>query len=607
MPEPHSAFAAPFTGCTGADSPPGTGESRQDDREYPLARRQAAALLAIIDGGSEGRSPPLDELRQSGGLTEFQCEATRRGEAAQLVLGNYVLLDRIGRGGMGQVYRAWHRNMERVVALKTLRPKAIHSDNAVRRFHREVKTAARLSHPNIVTAFDADESGGTHFLVMEYVPGCNLAVYVREHGPANVAQATGWLLQAARGLAFAHRRGVVHRDIKPSNLLLGAGGTVKVLDLGLARLEDRLNSEDAAEGLTRTGDLLGTLDFMAPEQMLDTRGAGPKADIYALGCTLYYLLSGEPPYGGRTVSEKLLRHRQQPVPPIRALHPDAPPALDRLLQRMLAKRPEDRPADMDEVVAALEPLAESPDSAADSADLHRMETHRNRLPERLAAMAAACTRSRRCMPGTLATVLIAVAAFIAGMVAVRAPKPGGPAATGAASPRTVSPTTNDGEKPSGAVEPRPLRNVALGPNGAAATAISTGIYRGTVHWPALAIDGDRQTGWASHWSMPAWLQVEFDREYEIERVAVAWGSLHHTFSISLSRDGENWTTVVPSRASAQESHYVDGQYVGGEHAYEAFSIDATPARFIRIDITSTTAPPGHIFQARVFELEAYAR
>ena len=153
---------------------------------------------------------------------------------------------------------------------------------------------------------------------------------------------------------------------------------------------------------------------------------------------------------------------------------------------------------------------------------------------------------------------------------------------------------------------RPLRNVALAANGAKATAISTGRYLGDARRPTFAIDGDRTTGWRSHWCMPAWLQVEFDREYDIEQVAVGWGTLIHTFSIALSPDGIAWTTVVPPRVAAQKSHYVDGQNIGGEMAYELFPIAKTPARFLRIDITSTTAPHSHIFQAGVNALEAYA-
>jgi hypothetical protein len=154
------------------------------------------------EGDSNEGARLLDELLNEGRLTPFQCEAIRRGRAGELILGNYVLLDRLGRGGMGQVFRAWHRTMDRVVALKTPRPETMDSDNAVRRFHREVKTAARLAHPSIVTAYDADEAAGVHFLVMEHVAGSDLSVYVNEHGTASVAEAVSWVLQAAQGLAL---------------------------------------------------------------------------------------------------------------------------------------------------------------------------------------------------------------------------------------------------------------------------------------------------------------------------------------------------------------------------------------------------------------------
>ncbi len=189
--------------------------------------------------------------------------------------------------------------MERLVALKTLAPVMTRDPQAVKRFHREVKAAAKLTHANIVTAYDADEARGLQMLVMEYVDGTDLSVRVKKDGALPLKEAVDCVLQAARGLEFAHSKGVVHRDIKPANLLQDKAGVVKVLDMGLARIGEF--DESASAGLTSTGTIMGTAEFMAPEQALDTRTAGAPADIYSLGCTLYYLLTGKAPFTGDTV------------------------------------------------------------------------------------------------------------------------------------------------------------------------------------------------------------------------------------------------------------------------------------------------------------------
>jgi serine/threonine protein kinase len=281
--------------------------------------------------------------------------AGRGGPAPGMIIGDYELLEPLGQGGMGHVFKARHRAMGRIVALKCLAPDLAHRDaiRSARRFRREIRATARLSHPNIVTAHDAGEHEGIPYLVMELIDGLDLARLVRQDGPLPVALALDLMLQAARGLEYAHAQGIVHRDIKPSNLLVGPDGVLKVLDLGLARFQAVEATEVSAE-LTATGTFLGSIDYMAPEQSLDTRRADGRCDIYGLGGTLHYLLTGHPPYQGATSLERLLAHREAPVPSLRARRPDCPEVLDSLFRRMLAKSPEQRPASMGQLVEEVE-------------------------------------------------------------------------------------------------------------------------------------------------------------------------------------------------------------------------------------------------------------
>ena len=273
--------------------------------------KQLTESSIIAQGKLENFVPPkahptsvealVAELVKQNHLTRFQAQHINAGKTKSLILGSYTILDKIGAGGIGQVFKALHRRMDRTVAIKMLPPAMTKDAAAAARFEREVRAAAKLSHPNIVAAYDADQANGAHFLVMEYVEGKDLSALVKKNGPFPVSKAVNYVLQAARGLEFAHKKGVVHRDIKPANLLLDDEGVVKILDMGLARIE----SPGAAQAeLTGTGAVMGTVDYMSPEQAFNTKYADARADIYSLGCSLYYLIAGKATYGGETVARK---------------------------------------------------------------------------------------------------------------------------------------------------------------------------------------------------------------------------------------------------------------------------------------------------------------
>lgn len=292
------------------------------------------------------------ELVRQKKLTKFQVEEVSRGKGKSLTLGKYLLLEKIGAGGMGQVFKARHQRMDRLVAVKLLPAATMKQPAAMARFEREMVAAARLRHPNIVGADDADQADGIYFLVMELIDGRDLSAVVKKEGPLPVDTAVNYLQQAARGLEAAHAQGIVHRDIKPANLLLDKRGIVKILDMGLARICEAGEGSLCAD-LTSTGTIMGTVDYMAPEQALDTKSADARADIYSLGCSLFYLLTAKATYDGDSLMKKLLAHREHPIPSLCALRPDVPAHLDAIFQKMISKKAEDRYQSIREVVEAL--------------------------------------------------------------------------------------------------------------------------------------------------------------------------------------------------------------------------------------------------------------
>jgi serine/threonine protein kinase len=265
----------------------------------------------------------------------------------------YRILKKLGSGGMGTVYHAEHTLMHRPVALKVIRTELTAQPRLVERFRREVRLAAELAHPNIVTAYDAEQSGSCHFLVMEFVEGIDLARLLKERGPLPISEACDYARQAALGLQLAQERQMVHRDIKPSNLLRSLQGQVKIADFGLAHVAQSSPEDQAA--VTESGVVLGTPDYMAPEQANDPSRTDSRADIYSLGCTLYELLVGRVPFPGGGMLDKLMRHAKETPVPLDQLRPHLPPPLVQVVERMMAKAPAARYQTAAEVAEALTP------------------------------------------------------------------------------------------------------------------------------------------------------------------------------------------------------------------------------------------------------------
>ncbi|MFN2471514.1 MAG: protein kinase [Gaiellaceae bacterium] len=374
----------------------------------------------------------------------------------ELIAGRYELEERVGSGGMASVYRAHDRLLERRVAVKILHEHFARDHESVERFQREARSVAQLAHPNIVTVIDRGEENGRPYIVFEYVEGENLKQLIGRRGPLPVGTVLDLAIQVARALESAHERGVVHRDVKPQNVLLTDEGRAKVTDFGIARARD-------TQGMTLTGTVLGTSDYIPPEQ---ARGesAGELGDVYSLGAMLFELLTGDVPYEGENPVAVAMRHVNDPVPSARERRPEVPPRLDALVGRALAKSPQDRFASMREVIAELE--ACRADGAAPDSDSQATFV----FPPAPAQSRRRGRRAARALLGSLVAVALVAAAAVGAYVFAR----------------SVSGGDDRGDPPRGGAAVRLIGVDAYDPEGDE-----------TEHGDdaALAADGDRATFW----------------------------------------------------------------------------------------------------------------
>ena len=303
-------------------------------------------------GKAEGKASASDEknvLRQK--LKKDTCYVLDRW------FGQFTLFERIGGDTLGPIFKAKSRKDGTLVSLKILPPAVAKNERLLKRFDREVSLAAKLRHPNVVGGVGVGAQDGIHFLVLEYVDGVDLAEILHRVGPPEIHKTVGYMVQAAGGLQYLHENKVYHRNVKPGNLLVDRSGVVKISNLLMAHIVEASYLDGNDDALTRTGEMLRTVDYVAPEQAGDASTADERADIYSLGCTMFHLLAGRPPYTGKNMMDKLVAHREAPIPSLAALRPDVSKGLERVVTRMLAKKRTERQQSMNEVIAALKPHA----------------------------------------------------------------------------------------------------------------------------------------------------------------------------------------------------------------------------------------------------------
>ncbi|HMP17741.1 MAG TPA: serine/threonine-protein kinase [Gemmatales bacterium] len=317
-----------------------------------LNASQLQELLAKLPPQDLLELPKLAQhLEGAGHLTAYQAGHLAEGRGEGLLVGQYVVLDELGHGSMGMVYQVRHRIMRRKAALKVFTPDSADSENYTR-FMREIQATAQLDHPHLIKAYEAGEYHGAYFLAMEYVDGQNLQEKTEREGPLPVPLALQCFMEAATGLGYAHGLGMVHRDVKPGNIMLGKDGRVRVLDLGLVKfLRGISNMATSLDGSVR-----GTAAYMSPEQAISIRYADHRSDIYSLGSSLFFVLTGRAMFPEKTVMQQLLAHQKKPAPSLLTLNSQIPPYLDQLYLQMVAKNPDERPQSMAEVVSGLKAI-----------------------------------------------------------------------------------------------------------------------------------------------------------------------------------------------------------------------------------------------------------
>lgn len=356
------------SGTMNSDAAP-DGAARAVTAEIQEFGKRLAELEVIDESGfrtacmtSGGNTFDLVEsLEKTGKLTPYQAEQIREGSVDKIRFDDYVLLDKLGEGGMGAVFKGRNLMLGRVEAIKTIRSGVNQSEALLKRFQQEARVLARLEHPAIVPIYKVGRYGDSDYIAMKYVEGEDLKAKVENALKRNqlipVSTACQWVLETADALHHAHQHNVIHRDIKPGNLMVGKNGKIIVLDMGIARLADPAGGANPGGGLTIQSRGMGTPDFMPAEQWADATAVTPASDIYALGCTFFYLLTGQTPYGKRPLVDLMKAHTKEPIPSIRDLRADVPPEVDAIIKRMLAKTTKERISSGLEVVEALAPFA----------------------------------------------------------------------------------------------------------------------------------------------------------------------------------------------------------------------------------------------------------
>ena len=326
-------------------------QEQMDDALHSLRQASQSSVeneVGILEG-TISDTQLAEQLVYNGVISTYQAEQLQSGRT-KFNLGPYVITDWIGQGGMGQVFKGEHLVLGRVSAIKVL-PLDKSNEYAISNFLREIKLQARMDHPNLVRAYDAGHDGKVHFLVTEYVPGRDLRRLIRNQGKLTVAEAAGVIMRVSRGLHYAHQQGLIHRDIKPGNILVTEDGTAKLSDLGLSGFVDN-DIEDP-----RAGKIVGTADYLAPELIRNPRDVSTVTDIYSLGCTLYYSITGKVPFPGGSAKEKARRHlNEHPWHP-RQFNPDVSEEFVELIADMMEKDPQKRIQSAEEVANRLEPWA----------------------------------------------------------------------------------------------------------------------------------------------------------------------------------------------------------------------------------------------------------